>query len=242
MTEIGQDILDAVGFTPEAPGLRPRRAEARSTSPSGTSACATTRNEQYVEVTAEFSRYVDDPYVEPGFTREPVFDEVEVTIIGGGFGGLLMGARLREAGYGSIRLVEKAGDVGGTWYWNRYPGAMCDVESYVYLPLLEELGYMPSTKYPFAPEIFEHSKAIARHFGLYDERAVPDRDHRVALGRGRRRAGWCKTDRGDAFRTQFIAMANGPLSRPKLPGHPRHQRLQGLHVPHQPLGLRLHRR
>ena len=80
-----------------------------------------------------------------------------------------MGARLREAGYGSIRLVEKAGDVGGTWYWNRYPGAMCDVESYVYLPLLEEMGYMPTHKYSFAPEIFEHSRAIARHFGLYDD-------------------------------------------------------------------------
>ena len=99
-------------------------------------------NSQYVEVKAEFSRYVDDPYVEPGLTRAPVFDEVEFAIIGGGFGGLLMGARLREAGFESIRVVENAGDFGGTWYWNRYPGAMCDVESYCYLPLLEELGYI----------------------------------------------------------------------------------------------------
>ena len=103
-------------------------------------------NAQYVEVTAEFSRYVDDPYVAPGFTREPVFDDVEVAIIGGGFGGLMMGARLREAGFDDIRMVESGGDVGGTWYWNRYPGAMCDVESYCYLPLLEELGYMPRHK------------------------------------------------------------------------------------------------
>jgi hypothetical protein len=93
--------------------------------------------EQYIAVKAEFSRYDEDPYVEPGFTRDPVFDEVEFAIIGGGFGGLLMGARLREVGLKSLRVVEYGGDFGGTWYWNRYPGAMCDVESYVYLPLLE---------------------------------------------------------------------------------------------------------
>ena len=98
---------------------------------------------QYVEVKAEFSHYIDDPYVEPGFTREPVFDDVEFSIIGGGFGGLMMGARLREAGFQKLRVVESAGDFGGTWYWNRYPGAMCDVESYCYLQLLEELNYMP---------------------------------------------------------------------------------------------------
>ena len=124
---------------------------------------------QYVEVKAEYSHYIDDPYVEPGFTREPVFDEVEFAVIGGGFGGLLMGARLREAGFESIRMVENAGDFGGTWYWNRYPGAMCDVESYVYLPLLEELGYIPKHKYSFAPEILEHSRNIGRHFRLYDD-------------------------------------------------------------------------
>src|ERR1700749_3032558 len=125
-------------------------------------------NAQYIEVKAEFSHYVDDPYVDPGFTRAPVFDDVEFAIIGGGFGGLLMGARLREAGFESIRMVESAGDVGGTWYWNRYPGAMCDVESYVYLPLLEEIGYVPKHKYSFAPEILEYSRMTARHFGLYD--------------------------------------------------------------------------
>src|SRR5262244_3987180 len=125
--------------------------------------------DQYVEVKAEFSHYVDDPYVEPGFTRAPVTDEVEFAIIGGGFGGLLMGARLREAGFESIRVVESAGDFGGTWYWNRYPGAMCDVESYCYLPLLEELNYIPKHKYSFAPEILEHSKRIATAYNLYDD-------------------------------------------------------------------------
>jgi len=176
-------------------------------------------NDQYVEVTAEFSNYVDDPNVEPGFTRDPLFDHVEVAIIGGGFGGLLMGARLREAGYESIRLIEKAGDVGGTWYWNRYPGAMCDVESYVYLPLLEEMGYIPQHKYSFAPEIFEYSKMIARRFRLYDDAVFQTGVTELRWDEPNNR--WIiSTDRGDRMTARVIAMANGPLSRPKLPGIP----------------------
>ncbi len=124
-------------------------------------------NEQYVEVQGDFSRYVDDPYVDPGFTREPLTDEVGVLIIGGGFGGLLAAARLREAGIDDLRIIEKGGDFGGTWYWNRYPGAQCDIEAYIYLPLLEETGYIPKEKYSFAPEIMEHSRRIGRHFDLY---------------------------------------------------------------------------
>jgi cation diffusion facilitator CzcD-associated flavoprotein CzcO len=176
-------------------------------------------NAQYVEVKAEFSRYVDDPYVEPGFTRDPVFDEVEFAIIGGGFGGLLMGARLREAGFEKLRVVESAGDFGGTWYWNRYPGAMCDVESYVYLPLLEELGYMPKHKYSFAPEILEYSRRIARHYRLYDDALL--QTSITELRWDEKDLRWIiSTNRGDRFRAQFVSMANGPLSRPKLPGIP----------------------
>jgi len=174
---------------------------------------------QYVEVKAEFSHYVDDPYVEPGFTRAPVTDEVEFAIVGGGFGGLLMGARLREAGFERIRLVESAGDVGGTWYWNRYPGAMCDVESYVYLPLLEELGYIPKHKYSFAPEILEHSRAIARHYRLYDDALF--QTSITAMEWDEAHGHWViSTNRGDRFKARYVAMANGPLSRPKLPGIP----------------------
>jgi cyclohexanone monooxygenase len=174
---------------------------------------------QYIEVKAEFSHYVDDPYVEPGFTRAPVFDDVAFTIIGGGFGGLMMGARLREAGFENIRVVESAGDFGGTWYWNRYPGAMCDVESYCYLPLLEELNYVPKHKYSFAPEILEHSRKIARHYRLYDDALMQTLV--TELRWNEERARWVvSTNRGDRFTTQFIAMANGPLSRPKLPGIP----------------------
>jgi cation diffusion facilitator CzcD-associated flavoprotein CzcO len=174
---------------------------------------------QYVEVKAEFSHYIDDPYVEPGFTREPVFDHVEVAIIGGGFGGLLVGARLREAGVESIRMVESGGDFGGTWYWNRYPGAMCDVESYCYLPLLEELGYMPRHKYSFAPEILEHSRAIGRHYRLYDQALLQTAVSELRWDEAARN--WIvSTSRGDRFTAQYVAMANGPLSRPKLPGIP----------------------
>lgn len=99
-------------------------------------------NQQYQEVVGDFSHYVDDPYIESKIEREPLQDTVEVIIVGGGFGGLIAGARLREAGIESIRVIEKGGDFGGTWYWNRYPGAACDVESYIYLPLCEELDFV----------------------------------------------------------------------------------------------------
>ena len=175
-------------------------------------------NAQYQEVADEFASYTDDPYTE-WVERDPLNDEVQVAIIGGGFGGLLMGGRLREAGFDDIRVIEKAGDFGGTWYWNRYPGAMCDVESYCYLPLLEELNYIPKHKYSYAPEIFEHSKAIARHYDLYKnaclQTGVSEMRWDDTSGR------WIiHTDRGDAIRAQFVAMANGPLNRPKLPGIP----------------------
>ena len=125
----------------------------------------------------------------------------------------------REAGVERFRVVEAAGDFGGTWYWNRYPGAMCDVESYCYLPLLEELGYMPRHKYSFAPEILEHSRNIARRFRLYDDALM--QTSVTALAWDETEGLWTvRTDRGDAFRTRYVAMANGPLSRPKLPGIP----------------------
>ena len=125
-------------------------------------------NEQYVEVKEALAHFVDDPYVEPGFTREPLTDEVEVVVIGGGFGGLLAArAPARGRASSDVRIIEKGGDFGGTWYWNRYPGAQCDVESYIYLPLLEELGYVPTEKYSRAPEILAHSRAIGRKYDLY---------------------------------------------------------------------------
>ena len=175
-------------------------------------------NEQYVEVTGDFTHYVDDPYCTP-IERAAVDEEVEVVIIGGGFGGLLMGGRLREAGFEDICVIEQAGDFGGTWYWNRYPGAMCDVESYCYLPLLEELNYIPKHKYSFAPEIMAHSQAIARHYRLYDKALLQTSVARMVWQEDSGR--WLiETNRGDKVRARFVAMANGPLNRPKLPGIP----------------------
>jgi cation diffusion facilitator CzcD-associated flavoprotein CzcO len=176
-------------------------------------------NQQYVEVKGDFSRYVDDPYVEPGFTRAPLNDTVEVLIIGGGFGGLLAGARLREAGVESIRIVEKGGDFGGTWYWNRYPGAQCDIESYIYLPLLEETGYVPKEKYSFAPEILAHSRRIAEKFDLYRDVCFQTQIKGIEWSEDECR--WIvSTNRDDRIRARYVVMSNGPLNRPKLPGIP----------------------
>ena len=104
-----------LGFDPDALRAKYRTERDLRLRPDG--------NDQYVEVSGEHAHYVEDPYVEPGFTRAPLTDEVEVVVIGGGFGGLLAGARLREAGVQRLRMIEQGGDFGGTWYWNRYPGA-----------------------------------------------------------------------------------------------------------------------
>src|SRR5277367_5645130 len=176
-------------------------------------------NEQYVEVAGDFSHYIDDPYVEPGFTRAPLTDEVDVMVIGGGFGGLLAAARLREAGVERIRIIEKGGDFGGTWYWNRYPGAQCDIESYIYLPLLEETGYVPKEKYSFAKEIREHSRRIGEHFDLYKDACFQTEIRELTWLEDEQR--WLiDTNRGDAMKARYVVMSNGPLNRPKLPGIP----------------------
>jgi cation diffusion facilitator CzcD-associated flavoprotein CzcO len=176
-------------------------------------------NEQYREIAGDFARYLDDPYVEPGYSRPALTDEVEVVVIGGGFGGLLAAARLREAGMSDIRIIEKGGDLGGTWYWNRYPGAACDIESYVYLPLLEEIGYVPREKYSRAPEILAHSRAIGEHFDLYKGALFQTEVTKLAWDEAAAR--WTvTTNRGDGLRARFVVMANGPLHRPKLPGIP----------------------
>ncbi|MGH7018321.1 MAG: flavin-containing monooxygenase [Brevundimonas sp.] len=174
---------------------------------------------QYRAVDGAFAHLLTDPYVEPGFTREPLTDEVDAVVIGGGFGGLMMAARLREAGIKSVRIIEKGGDFGGTWYWNRYPGAACDIESYVYMPLLEELGYVPTEKYARSPEIFRHSQAIGRHFDLYRDACFQTEVTELRWDEAQAR--WIvSTDRGDAMKARFVCMSTGPLQRPKLPGIP----------------------
>jgi len=176
-------------------------------------------NEQYQEVVGDFARYLDDPYSGPVKPREALHDEIDVLIVGGGFGGLICGARLRQIGIKRIRIIEEAGDVGGTWYWNRYPGAACDTEAYIYLPLCEELGYVPRTKYAFAPEILEHAGRIARHFDLHAGACF--HTHVTGLRWDDISMRWqITTNRGDDMRARFVIMSNGPLNRPKLPGIP----------------------
>jgi cation diffusion facilitator CzcD-associated flavoprotein CzcO len=172
---------------------------------------------QYVEISGAFSRFGADPWADPDFTREPIADSVDVAVVGAGFGGLLIGARCKQLGVDDVRLIDKAADVGGTWYWNRYPGIACDVESYIYMPLLEELGYIPTEKYAKGPEIFAHCRRIAEHFGLYRNACLQTEVQEI-----RWEAESCRwvitTDRDDEIRARFVAMANGYLQRPKLPG------------------------
>jgi len=175
-------------------------------------------NEQYQEMAGRYARYLDDPYV-TAVDREPLHDDVTVVLIGGGFAGLIAGARLKQAGVEDVRVIEKGGDFGGTWYWNRYPGAQCDVESYVYLPLLEETSYVPTEKYARAPEILAHCSRIAKHFGLYDNACLSTEVTGIEWDPFRSR--WTiRTNRGDEMTARFLVMGNGPLHRPKLPGIP----------------------
>jgi len=176
-------------------------------------------NDQYRALTGDLARYLEDPDGGPPEPRAPLTDHVDVVVVGAGFSGLLAGARLREAGIGRIRLIETGADVGGTWYWNRYPGVQCDIESYIYLPLLEELGYMPKEKYSHGPEIWDHSRAVAEHFDLYRDACFRTRVTGMAWDEPTAR--WTvHTDRGDRMTATYVVMAIGPLSRPKLPGIP----------------------
>lgn len=177
------------------------------------------RNQQYIEVADDLAHYYEvDPY-SPPIVRDAIATDIEVAILGAGFAGLIAAARLKEAGIHNIRLIEMGGDVGGTWYWNRYPGVQCDVESYTYLPLLEETGYMPKERYAYGPEIYEHCQRIARHFDLYEhalfDTIIRSLNWDESLKRWR-----VKTNRGDDIRARFVIIASGPLNKPKLPGIP----------------------
>jgi cation diffusion facilitator CzcD-associated flavoprotein CzcO len=173
-------------------------------------------NDQYVEPRGKFAHFVDDPFT-PRAERAPRHEEVTLAFIGGGFAGLVTCARLKQAGIDDVRIIEGGGDFGGVWYWNRYPGAMCDTAAMVYLPLLEETGHVPTMKYTFAPEIFAHAQRIAQTFGLYERALFSTAVTGLAWDEASAR--WIiRTDRGDEIRARFVAMGTGPLHRPKLPG------------------------
>ncbi|MBQ6643517.1 MAG: NAD(P)/FAD-dependent oxidoreductase [Saccharopolyspora sp.] len=204
------DACTGLGFDPEELRARYRAERDRRLRPDGSA--------QYIEPTGDFGYYVDDPHAVE-FTRQPCVDDVDAVVVGGGFGGLIAGARLRQAGLGSIRIVERGSDVGGTWYWNRYPGVRCDIESYIYLPLLEEVGYVPTEKYTCGAEIHRHAQAIAETFDLYREACLQTEVTGAEWDSERGR--WTvTTDRGDRMTARYVVFACGVFGRPKLPGIP----------------------
>ena len=209
---------DDLGFDPSALRDKYRSERDKRIRPDG--------NDQYIEVTGDFSHYVDDPYVTPGFSREPRQIHVEVAIIGGGFGGMLAAARLQQAGIDDVLIIEKGGGFGGTWYWNRYPGASCDIEAYVYLPLLEETGFVPRQKYTDARETLEYCELLAERYQLHDKALLQTQVLSATWEEDNRQ--WrITTDRQDTVTARFVIHSNGPLNRPKLPAIEGIDRFQG---------------
>ena len=212
---------EALGFDPDA--LAKRYAEERE------KRIREDAEAQFVQLSHDSpfaNKYLEeDPYCEP-VQRDPIKDEREVIVIGGGWVGMLTAARLVQAGIDGVRIVESGGDFGGTWYWNRYPGAQCDIESYSYLPLLEETGYVPKLRYSFAPEIYEHAQRIGEHFGLYEDAVFQTWVTELRWLEDEKR--WLvQTNHGDEMRARHICLGTGPANRPRLPGIPGVEEFRG---------------
>ena len=174
---------------------------------------------QYRELKGIYKDFDADPFADPDLTREPVTEETDVFIVGAGWGGMSTAINLTKRGVTNFRIADKAGDFGGTWYWNRYPGCMCDVESYIYLPFLEDTGYMPKHKYSYATEIFAYAQQLGRHFDLYDKALFQTEIDDVFWDESQNR--WMvSTNRGDKIAARFLVTAGGVLHKAKLPGIP----------------------
>ncbi len=176
-------------------------------------------SKQYLELTGDFAEFAEvDPHT-PVVPRTPITEDIEVAVLGGGIAGLLAGAYLKKSGVDDVHIIEMGGDVGGVWYWNRFPGIQCDNDAYCYIPMLEELDFMPSKKFADGAEIYEHCRRIAKHFGLYDGAIFSTQVRTVrwddSINRWRLR-----TNRGDDIRARFVVMTQGSYNRPKLPGIP----------------------
>ena len=173
-------------------------------------------NDQYLEVKGDFSYFVEDPYIDEEISRDSLEKTFHTVIIGGGFGGVLSGARLREQGIDDFRIIEKGGDFGGTWYWNRYPGASCDIESYIYFPLLEETSFIPKRKYTDAAETLDYFKILSDKFSL-KENALFQTEVNEVKWISDEKLWFIKTNRQDSIKARYVIHANGFLNRPKLP-------------------------
>ena len=174
---------------------------------------------QYLELKGEFADFSEvDPHT-PVTPREPISEDVEVAVLGGGIAGLLAASYLKKAGVDDVRVIEMGGDFGGVWYWNRFPGIQCDNDAYCYIPMLEELNYVPSKKFADGAEIYEHCRRIAKHFGLYDGAIFSTQVRTVRWDESIER--WqLTTNRGDDIRARFVVLTAGSYNRPKLPGIP----------------------
>ena len=211
MTDSAESNLAKLGFDPVALRNKYLAEREKRMSKGGT------RN--YVKLRGQFQKLYEDPNADPDFVREPVKKEMDFAIIGGGYGGLLCGAELRRVGVEDICIIERGSDIGGTWYWNRYPGAACDVESYIYLPLLEEIGGMPTRKYASAADIWEHTKKIARKFDLYRDALLQTLATDVSWNEEKQR--WIVlTNRGDEITARYLVTCTGSMAEPKLPNIP----------------------
>ena len=169
----------------------------------------------YMAMEGEFAKYLEDVYSGGPVPREALTDECEILVVGAGFAGLLLWHKLCAAGFTDVRFCEKGGDVGGTWYWNRYPGIACDVEAYSYLPLLEEMGYIPTMKFASGFEILEYCQKMADKYGFYEHCLFHTTVEETAWDESNGR--WTVvTDRGDRMRARFVILANGILTTPKL--------------------------
>jgi cyclohexanone monooxygenase len=176
-------------------------------------------SKQYVELEGDFAQFYEvDPHTPVTF-RDPISEDINVAVLGGGIAGLLAGAYLKKAGVDDVRVIEMAGDFGGVWYWNRFPGIQCDNDAYCYIPMLEELNFVPSKKFADGAEIFEHCKRIGKHFGLYDGAIFSTQVRDLRWDESRKRWG-ISTNRGDDIRARFVVLTAGSFNRPKLPGIP----------------------
>jgi cation diffusion facilitator CzcD-associated flavoprotein CzcO len=211
MVDQTQSLEHELGIDPEALRARYRAERDRRLRPEALG--------QYLEMKGEHAHYRDDPYVAPGFTRDPLNDDVDVLVIGGGLGGVMLGTQLRQGGVENIRFIERGGDFGGVWYWNRYPGVACDTQAILYLPMLEEMGCLPDRKYAPGSEIRDYIHQIARKYDLYRDACFQTEVSGLRWDDEAER--WIvSTNRGDAIRARFVNIALGPMEKPKLAGIP----------------------
>lgn len=192
-------------------------------------------NDQFVDISVvdKFQSFLEDPFVDLAKVKDAksMFPDnrCHLLILGAGWGGLLYAIRMIQAGVRpeDIRIIDPAGGFGGTWYWNRYPGLTCDIESYCYLPLLEETGYIPKQRYSTGEEIRTYAESAAQKWGVADKAVFQTKAKKLVYDENakewqveieQKRTG--EQPQTLNIRSTFVATVNGALNWPKLPGIP----------------------